>query len=221
MRSAVLFPLLAAFAVPATAEAAPTLDVDLARASVQYGATHTLTGTLADGATPLGAQEVVLEGRRYPYEGSYRVIARTTTDAEGEFSFKPELDRNHRLRVIASSQMLTSDTLNAYTLPAFELSFRALRPGVVRLYQRYTVPRNVRLKAPTFFYLGRRGAERASLRRTGEVERSAAGRYTSQVTVRLPRSWRGAFRYASCFRPTSGSGMGDPRAKCPALRLEF
>ena len=29
-------------------------------------------------------QEVVLEGRRYPYEGSYRVIARTTTDADGQ-----------------------------------------------------------------------------------------------------------------------------------------
>ena len=43
----------------------------------------------------------MLEGRRYPYEGSYRVIARTTTDAEGKFTFKPELDRNHRLRVIA------------------------------------------------------------------------------------------------------------------------
>jgi hypothetical protein len=221
VRSVVLIPLIAAFAAPATAQAAPTLDVELARASVQYGAAHTVTGTLVDGATPLGAQEIVLEGRRYPYEGSFRVIARTTTDAEGKFSFKPELDRNHRLRVIASGQTLTSDVLNAYTLPAFELSFRALRPGVVRLYQRYTVPKTVRLEAPTLFYLGPRRAERASLRRSGEVERTKAGRYTSQVTVTLPARWKGAFRYASCFRPTAGSGMGDPRAKCPKLRLEF
>ena len=40
---------------------------------------HTVTGTLTDGTTPLAGQEVVLEGRRYPYEGSYRVIERATT----------------------------------------------------------------------------------------------------------------------------------------------
>lgn len=221
MRPAVLFPLLAVAAFPATAHAAPALDVDLARPSVQYGAAHTITGTLADGATPLGAQEIVLEGRRYPYQGSYRVIARTTTGADGKFSFKPELDRNHRLRVIASGQTLTSDVLNAYTLPAFELSFRALRPGVVRLYQRYTVPKNVRLKSPTLFYVGARGAKRAALRETGTLRRVKAGRYSSQVTITLPERWKGEFRYGSCFRPTGGVGMGDPRSTCPKLRLAF
>ena len=35
--------------------------------------------------------------------------------------------------------------------------------GVVRLYQRYTVPKNVRLSSPTLFYLGPRGAKRAVL----------------------------------------------------------
>ena len=59
----------------------------------------------------------------------------------------------------------------------------------------------------------------ASLRNTGELTRSRAGRYTSQVTVTLPGSWHGAFRYASCFRPSPGSGMGDPRATCPRLKL--
>ena len=54
--------------------------------------------------SPLGAQEVVLEGRRYPYEGSYRVIARTTTNADGQVPVQAELDRNHRLRVIAPAQ---------------------------------------------------------------------------------------------------------------------
>ena len=93
-----------------------------------------------DGTTPLAGQEIVLEGRRYPYQGSYRVIARTTTDAQGKFTIRPELDRNHRLRVVAPALALRSSTLRAYTLPAFELSFRAIRPGVVRLYQRYTVP---------------------------------------------------------------------------------
>ena len=44
---------------------------------------------------------------------------------------------------------------------------------------------------------------------------------TSQVTVTLPASWNGAFRYASCFRASAGSGMGDPDQSCPKLRLRF
>ena len=163
----------------------------------------------------------MLEGRRYPYEGSYRVIERTTTDADGAFSFKAELDRNHRLRITAPALQLRSSVLNAYTLPAFELSFRALRPGVVRLYQRYTVPKTVRLQSPTLFYLGPRRATRATMRESGEVKRTNAGHYTSQVTVTLPERWNGAFRYASCFRATSQAGMGDPGARCPKVKLEF
>jgi hypothetical protein len=149
------------------------------------------------------------------------VIARTTTDVEGKFSYSTKLDRNHRLRVSAPTQRLLSDVKRAYTLPAFELSFRALRPGVVRLYQRYTVPKTVRLSAPTLFYLGPRGAKRASKRVVAELKRTSAGRYTSSATVDLPAGWRGAFRYASCFRPSAGSGMGDPAATCPRLRLAF
>jgi hypothetical protein len=210
-----------ALMLPASAHAAPTLGATLENSSVRYGAAHTVEGTLIDGTTPLGAQEVVLEGRRYPYEGSYRVIARTTTDADGKFSFKPELDRNHRLRVTAPAQSLTSKLMQAYTLPAFELSFRALRPGVVRLYQRYTVPKSVRLTSPTLFYLGPRKAKRSSVRKSAKVERIKAGRYTSQVDVTLPSGWHGAFRYASCFRPSPSTGMGDPDAKCPKLHLAF
>jgi hypothetical protein len=213
--------LLVALAVPATAQADPALDVDLARESVRYGATHRLTGTLMDGDVALGAQQVVLEGRRYPYEGSYRVIARTTTDEDGEFSFRPRLNRNHRLRISAPAQDLTSRVVRTYTLPAFELSFRALRPGVVRLYQRYTVPRSVRLTAPTLFYLGPRGAKRATRRVTAEVRRTRAGRYTSLTTFHVPGAWNGAFRYASCFRTSRGTGMGDPDQTCPRLRLAF
>ena len=39
--------------------------------------------------------------------------------------------------------------MTAYTLPSFELSFRGIKPGVVRLYQRYTVPKTVKLTQPT------------------------------------------------------------------------
>ena len=213
--------LTTALVLPASAHADPLLDADVARESVRYGQAHRVDGTLTDGTAALAGKAVVLEGRRYPYEGSYRVIERTTTNDEGEFRFDTELDRNHRLRVFAPKQNVRSDRLQTYTLPGFELSFRAISPGVVRLYQRYTVPKRVRLSAPTLFYLGRRAAARASIRRTGNLKRVRAGRYTSHVTVTLPSSWNGAFRYASCFRASAGSGMGDPDQSCPKLKLQF
>src|SRR4051812_21012626 len=106
-------------AAPASAAAEPVVKITLARAAVRYESPHTVKGTLTDGTTGLGGQEVVLEGRRYPYEGSYRVIERGTTDADGSFEFKTELDRNHRLRVSAPAQLISSKYVQAYTLPGF------------------------------------------------------------------------------------------------------
>jgi hypothetical protein len=221
VRPVVLAVLAVVFAAPTNAHAAPKLSAQLATPSVRYGSAHKLEGKLVDGTTPLAGQEVVLEGRRYPYEGSYRVIERATTENDGSFDFKAKLDRNHRLRVSAPAQGVTTKYVMAYTLPSVELAFRAVSPGVVRLYQRYTVPKTVRLSAPTLFYLGKKGAKKASVRRTGELKRVRAGKYTSQATVRLPSSWGGEFRFASCFRASTGSGMGDPRQSCPHLKYSF
>jgi hypothetical protein len=207
--------------VPASASAAPALELTLAKPSVRYGAAHTVTGTLTDGATPLAGQEIVLEGERYPFKGSFRELARATTDAKGEFAFKPALDRNHRLRVVAPAQGSVSQVVRAYVLPSFELSFRALKPGVARLYQRYTVPKTVKLTAPTLFYLGARGAKQSSMRVSAKTKRTSAGHYTAIATVHLPRAWHGRFRFGSCFRTSPGSGMGDPLATCPKLHLRF
>jgi hypothetical protein len=218
--AALLTPALL-LAVPATAQAAPVLVVDVEKAAVGYGSRHTVSGTLEDGTTPLAGQEVVLEGRRYPYEGSYRVIARGTTGADGRFTFRPKLDRNHVLRVVAPAQRLTSEKEHAYTLPSFSLSYKAVAPGVVRLFQRYTVPKGVKLTATTHFYLGKRGAKWSTKAMTGATKRTAAGRYRSAVKVRLPMSWHGRFRFGSCFRTSQGSGMGDPKATCPKVRMRF
>jgi hypothetical protein len=221
VRLVVLAVSAAALAVPTNALATPNLSAQLASQSVRYGASHKMAGKLVDGTTPLAGQELVLEGRRYPYEGSYRVIDRTTTKADGSYKFSAALDRNHRLRVSAPAQAITTKFVTAYTLPSVELSFRAVRPGVVRLYQRYTVPKTVRLSAPTLFYLGKKGAKHASVRRTGELKRVRAGKYSSHVTVTLPSRWDGEFRFASCFRASTGSGMGDPAQSCPHLKYSF
>jgi hypothetical protein len=221
VRLAVLLAVPASLLAPAAAQAAPTLVVDVAKPSVGFGAAHTVMGTLADGLTGMAGQQVILEGRRYPYEGSYRVIAKAATDAKGNFTFKPKLDRDTILRVVAPAQRATSARVHAYTLPSFTLSFRAVAPGVARLSQRYTVPKDVKLSSPTHFYLGKHGAKVASRQMTGATLRTSAGHYTATVKVRLPAAWKGRFRFGSCFRTSPGSGMGDPRATCPKVKLRF
>ena len=111
--------------------------------------------------------------------------------------------------------------LNAYTLPAFELSFRALRPGVVRLYQRYTVPKPVKLElAHALLPRARAARKRASMRKTGELERIKAGRYTSQVTVTLPDGLERRLPLRELLPADAGHGDGRSRTPpCPKLRL--
>ena len=212
MRSVLLAILVLAFGAPA-AQAAVTVDMRVSPAEIRYGAPAQITGTaLLDGA-PLASRRVRLEGRRYPFEGGFRVLDETVTAADGGYRFERELDRNWVLRVRVDDAV--SKRVRAYVFPAFTLSFRARNSRVVRLTQRYRVPRGVRLEKPTIFYVARRGAGRAPRAATVELERLRAGRYRSTTLVRIPSAWKGRFRYASCFRYTGGSGMGDPRSSCP------
>jgi hypothetical protein len=204
--------LMLAFAAPA-AHAAVTVDMKVAPEETRYGEATQITGTaLLDGA-PFGGQPIQLEGRRYPFDDEFAVIDEGVTAADGTYEFERELDRNWDLRVTTGGAV--SPRERAYVFPAFTLTFRARSSRVIRLTQRYIVPRGVRLEKPTIFYVGKRGAKLAPRAAVGELERIRAGRYRSTVLVRLPAAWKGRFRYASCFRYTGGSGMGNPRATCP------
>jgi hypothetical protein len=204
--------LLLVVAAPA-AEAAVQVDMTVAPAKTRYGEPTTISGTaLLDGA-PFAGQPVQLEGKRYPFEGEWEVLEEGLTGADGTYSFERELDRNWVLRVRTGGAVSPRD--RAYVFPAFTLTYRARNSRVIRLTQRYRVPRGVRLEKPTIFYVGPRGAKRAPRAAVGELERIRAGRYRSTALVRLPAAWKGRFRYASCFRYTGGSGMGDPRSTCP------
>jgi hypothetical protein len=212
VRSLLLATLLLAFGAPA-AQAAVQLDMHVAPEEARYGQVTEVTGTaLLDGA-PFAGQPLQLEARRYPFEGDFAPIEETVTAADGTYRFELELDRNTDLRVTTGGAV--SPRERAYVFPAVTLSFRARNSRVIRLTQRYRVPRGVRLEKPTIFYVGPRGAKRAPRAATGEVERVRPGRYRSTAVVRLPAAWKGRFRYASCFRYTGGSGMGNPRATCP------
>lgn len=214
VRPVVLALALLALAAPAAA-AAPGVTLTIAQPEVVFGHRHRLSGVLADGTTPLANQTVVLEGIRAPRVHGFVALARTVTDAGGAFRFTLKLDRNHRLRATVPALGVVSPTVRAFTFPAVKLSFRAVRPGVVRLNQLYTVPRAVRLTAPTLFYLGRAKARRSSLRARAPTRRVRAGRYRSRATVKLPAAWHGRFRFGSCFRTSPASGMGRPGERCP------
>ena len=212
MRAVLLATLTLLLAAPA-AGAAVTVDMTVAPEETRFGETTEITGTAVQDGVPFGAQPVQLEGRRYPFEGAFSVLDTAVTAADGTYRFERELDRNWDLRVRAADGVSSRD--RAYVFPAFTLTFRARSSRVIRLTQRYRVPRGVRLDRPTIFYVGRRGARSAPRAATGELERIRAGRYRSTAVVRLPAKWNGRFRYASCFRYTGGSGMGNPRSSCP------
>jgi hypothetical protein len=211
-RNPILGLVLAAL-FPAQAAAAD-IKLELAPAEARFGAPTELTGTVADDAgAPMAGAQIALVGRPFPHVGPFRPLATATTDATGAYRFEREFDRNWQVKVMLGEE--SSPTRNAYVFPRFTLSFAARNARVIELTQRYEVPRGVELERPTLFYVGRRGASTAPVAATAKVRRTGSGRFVSKATVRIPASWGGRFRYASCFRYSPGSGMGRPAATCP------
>ncbi len=206
-------------AAPA-AQAATTVALEGPSSETTFGESTTLRGMVSTDGVPAAGQTVELEGRRYPFESAFAPLAHTTSAADGSFSFKRTVDRNWQFRVTVTAAGVTSKRVRVYVFPATTLTFRARSSRVIKLTQRYRVPKGVKLKQPTLFYVGKRGRKTAPRVASGKLERVRAGRYTSSAVVRLPKSWHGRFRYASCFRYTGGSGMGNPRAGCPS-RFRF
>ena len=222
--------LLLSLAITA-AGAAPAAAADVSLrvapgAGVRLGNPLRATGRVTDRGAPVAGRAVALEVRRYPYKHGWRRKATAVTRADGRFSFRPRLDRNHRVRVrlLASAgdgvyvpprPAAISPVRVAHVLPAFTLSFVQRGTDRIRLRQVYTVPRDVRLSAPTRFYVGAHTGRRARLRAVVGTRRVRAGRYLASATVRIPDSFGGRFRFLSCFAYSRGSGMGHPAARCP------
>jgi hypothetical protein len=198
------------------ARALAALDVAVAPSEARYGQAHHASGRMTDASgAPLAGRRIALEKRDYPFTGRFRPIAHTTTGPDGTFRFDGiRLSRNADLRVVAFDGT-TSGIARAWTYPAFTLRYRPAGDDRIVLVQTYRTPRDVRLTARTQFYLGPGTATQSTLRVSARTRRTAAGRFVSQATVKLPSAWHGRFRYASCFRYTKDSGMGDPARGCP------
>jgi hypothetical protein len=201
--------------LPASASAAELRLSLVTEEGVQYGTPHELTGSLREGTTPLAGQSVELQGRAYPYKGDFKTLANATTRADGSFAFKRTFDRNMDLRAIAPAQAVSTDDMRAYVYPRPRSTFKALSGGRLRITQFLRTAPNVRLTARSTFYLGPRDARTAKPFARAKPRKIGRGRFKATATVRLPRAWKGAFRYGSCFRYSEGSGMGAPGAECP------
>ena len=105
--------------------------------------------------------------------------------------------------------------MTAHVYPRPKSSFKALSGNRLRITQHLSTPPNIRLTAPTIFYLGPKNAKSAPRVATAKPRRLSRGRFRAMATVRMPKAWGGAFRYGSCFRYSEGSGLGDPQAGCP------
>jgi hypothetical protein len=216
--------LALALAAPASAA-----EISLAvepEAGVRLGTATKLSGKVTENGAPLAGLTVALELRRHPYKRGWRRTGITdVTAADGSFSFSRKLDRNHhaRVRLVDVAPEIYSPPRDAFVLPAFTLTFEQRGARRLRLRQIYTVPRDTELTAPTRFYVGpcerdKRGrctARFARFRAAAETRRVRAGRFAATARIRLPKSFRGAFQFYSCFAYSPGSGMGDPDQRCP------
>lgn len=196
------------------ASAATTVSIKVAPFAAPgdfaFGDTAQTTGTVAIDGVAASGQPVTLEGRPYPYAAEFAPLLSDVTGPTGTYTFMTRLKRNWQLRVVAPGA--TSERIRVFGYPGTTLSVRARGWRMFKLTQRYLVPADVRLEQPTIFYASRRGRKTAPRVGIGKVTRVRAGRYASAVIVRLPANWPGRLMFASCFRHTRGSGMGNPRA---------
>ena len=203
-------------------------------AGVRLGNTTTVTGRVTDAGAPLAGRTVRLELRRHPFDRRWQVRGTTQTGADGRYAFARQLERNHRVRVrLLPPAGETAPTLSpredAFVLPAFTLAYTQRGDRAIRLRQVYAVPRDVRLTAPTRFYVGpcepdhsgECTARRAPYVAQGRTRRVRAGRYVARAVVRIPAGYAGRFSYVSCFAYSRGSGMGDPGLRCPARSIRL
>jgi hypothetical protein len=218
--------LLALAIVPAAASAA-VIDIEITPAGgADFGETQAVTGKLTGPyGAPLVGRRVELEIRRFPYRRPFRSVGEAMTGLDGRFGFEHAFDRNHQVRVVAPEFGDRSAVATVFVFPLTTLTFVLARRNVIRLVQTYRTPKGVRLTAPTLFYVGRAGKPRAPLAaraKTRPVRRKGKrvkGRFRARALVRIPKAWKGHFRYASCF--PYNAGMGNPKLGCPKKKYKF
>ena len=229
-----LIALLALALAPAAASAAVS-DIAVTPAGGDVlGEFQTVTGKLTGPyGAPLVGRSVVLEALPYPFKGrQYKAVETAKSGLDGRFALEHVFDRNQRVRVTApESPGDRSSLLPVYVFPRSAVSFGLVRRNVIRLVQTFRTPKDIKLTAPTRFYVGKKGKKRIPLvakvetkpvrakAKKGKKGKIKKGRFRATAVVRIPRAWKGQFRYGSCF--PYNAGMGNPKLGCPKKKYKF
>ena len=228
-----LIALLALALVPAAASAAVVNIRVTPKSGADFGESHTVTGKLTGPYdAPLVGRRLELQARPFPFKHRrFKPVATAMSGLDGRFAFEHAFDRNQQLRVLAPEFGDRSAVLRAYVFPRTALTFGLARRNVIRLIQIYRTPKDIKLTAPTLFYVGQSGKPRAPLAaraktrpvrakgKHGKRGKIRKGRFRATALVRIPKAWKGRFRYASCF--PYNAGMGNPKLGCPKKRYKF
>jgi hypothetical protein len=221
-----LIALLTLALAPAAASAA-VMDIHVSpEGGADFGEPFTVTGKLTGPyGAPLVGRKVDLEAKAYPFKGAFKPVATATSGVDGRFALERAFDRNQQVRVVAPEFGDRSTVQRLYVFPRTELTFGLVRRNVIRIVQTYRTPKNVKLTKPTMFYVGKAGKKKAPLaaraktkpvKKKGKIRK---GRFRASAQVRIPKAWKGRFRYASCF--PYNAGMGNPKLGCPKKNYRF
>jgi hypothetical protein len=209
-----LLTLLALLLLPSAASAAELSLTFSGPSAVRFGSAHELVGRLTENGAPLAGQTVSIQTRTYPFRDPFAEVETATTGADGSFVVDRLFDRNTQVQAVANG--VTTPFVSAYVFPRPKSTFTALSPRILRITQILRTAKAVKkLSAPSIFYLSKDSARTAKRVATVTPKRIGEGKFRARAKVKVPHSWGGRFRYASCFRYSKGSGMGDPKAHCP------
>lgn len=207
------------------ARGGPALTLDQERGKIVFGQSKRLSGTLSGVGDP-GGQTITLLANPFPYGGESAVDT-TTTDAQGEFSFRAEPEFNTRYRVSYDGGLLggtaASEVEQVFVYASGDTDV-GLDPRqrfvVADFFLRYSpnVEPDPLIGKPVFWYFQKTTQERAKrVVRSKFRERSGGGVKTS-TRYRLPRGRRAyRFIFFPCFEAPRGDvGVGDRRPnRCP------
>jgi hypothetical protein len=223
----ILIALLALALLPAAASAA-VIDIQVSPPDgAGFGEIHTVTGKITGAyGAPLVGRQLQLEARPYPFKHrNFKVVETAMSGLDGRFALEHAFGRNQQVRVLAPEFGDRSVVERIYVFPRTALTFGLVRRNVIQIVQNYWTPKSVRLTAPTLFYVGKAGkktaplAARAKTRPVKKHGKRVKGRFRAIARVRIPKAWKGRFRYASCF--PYNAGMGNPKLGCPKKRYRF
>lgn len=197
----------------------PTLSASVSSHEVIDGTALTVTGSLISAGVGVGQAALVLQADGYPFRG-FLTIAHGTSTPQGGFSFAGvRLNRNTRLRVLASGTELTSAALSVIVDPREETYAHSLGPGLTRLSLR--LGHTTLGGSPTtlvWWYLAVRGTRvfhLAAVTQTRELDRGLS--YASAIVD--PPSRR--FVYRVCLNPMWERAMGAAATHRPCPEQDF